>query len=113
RLSRCPPGFSKGFYGHAQVSKHDLTDRGDRWPFTRGCPKTSSSPVPDASALVVHHMDSAVALNLKIDLVDPHRQEEKIKNGDPAILIDRKSTRLNSSHDQISYAVFCLKKKNY
>src|SRR2546421_8710157 len=26
--------------------------------------------------------------------------------------LDRKSTRLNSSHDQISYAVFCLKKKN-
>src|SRR2546428_1495690 len=26
---------------------------------------------------------------------------------------DRKSTRLNSSHDQISYAVFCLKKKNF
>src|SRR2546428_6188256 len=25
--------------------------------------------------------------------------------------VDRKSTRLNSSHDQISYAVFCLKKK--
>src|SRR2546421_4973871 len=28
------------------------------------------------------------------------------------ISLDRKSTRLNSSHDQISYAVFCLKKKN-
>src|SRR5688572_32170758 len=27
------------------------------------------------------------------------------------ILRDRKSTRLNSSHSQISYAVFCLKKK--
>src|SRR2546430_5382081 len=27
-------------------------------------------------------------------------------------LLDRKSTRLNSSHSQISYAVFCLKKKN-
>src|SRR5206468_11226486 len=27
------------------------------------------------------------------------------------LLPDRKSTRLNSSHDQISYAVFCLKKK--
>src|SRR5688572_31359291 len=26
-------------------------------------------------------------------------------------VIDRKSTRLNSSHSQISYAVFCLKKK--
>src|SRR5206468_4989660 len=28
-----------------------------------------------------------------------------------AVKADRKSTRLNSSHDQISYAVFCLKKK--
>src|SRR2546430_5792093 len=28
-------------------------------------------------------------------------------------LRDRKSTRLNSSHSQISYAVFCLKKKKY
>src|SRR5688572_31248427 len=29
----------------------------------------------------------------------------------PVYLADRKSTRLNSSHSQISYAVFCLKKK--
>src|SRR2546430_9227533 len=29
----------------------------------------------------------------------------------PQIVQDRKSTRLNSSHSQISYAVFCLKKK--
>src|SRR2546427_4838464 len=29
----------------------------------------------------------------------------------PAETADRKSTRLNSSHSQISYAVFCLKKK--
>src|SRR5438309_3662386 len=27
------------------------------------------------------------------------------------VLVDRKSTRLNSSHSSISYAVFCLKKK--
>src|SRR2546430_13236576 len=31
---------------------------------------------------------------------------------DATIQTDRKSTRLNSSHSQISYAVFCLKKKN-
>src|SRR3712207_7156221 len=31
--------------------------------------------------------------------------------GDVQILLDRKSTRLNSSHANISYAVFCLKKK--
>src|SRR2546430_16439223 len=29
----------------------------------------------------------------------------------PRVAADRKSTRLNSSHSQISYAVFCLKKK--
>src|SRR2546430_11410529 len=29
----------------------------------------------------------------------------------PENILDRKSTRLNSSHSQISYAVFCLKKK--
>src|SRR3712207_7505287 len=32
--------------------------------------------------------------------------------GSPQPLLDRKSTRLNSSHANISYAVFCLKKKN-
>src|SRR3712207_8135269 len=31
--------------------------------------------------------------------------------GDPYLVLDRKSTRLNSSHANISYAVFCLKKK--
>src|SRR5438876_4395029 len=30
----------------------------------------------------------------------------------PISFLDRKSTRLNSSHPSISYAVFCLKKKN-
>src|SRR5438270_1828992 len=30
---------------------------------------------------------------------------------DTGMTVDRKSTRLNSSHSQISYAVFCLKKK--
>src|SRR2546427_8493115 len=37
------------------------------------------------------------------------------REGDPGKFMDkadRKSTRLNSSHSQISYAVFCLKKKN-
>src|SRR3989442_8616936 len=32
--------------------------------------------------------------------------------GDVVGIVDRKSTRLNSSHVRISYAVFCLKKKN-
>src|SRR5947199_10274604 len=36
----------------------------------------------------------------------------KDERGDRRALRDRKSTRLNSSHLGISYAVFCLKKKN-
>src|SRR5438270_2998685 len=34
-----------------------------------------------------------------------------VAHGRLDIVLDRKSTRLNSSHSQISYAVFCLKKK--
>src|SRR5690606_40458310 len=38
--------------------------------------------------------------------------EARIRHlGQLALLADRKSTRLNSSHVKISYAVFCLKKK--
>src|SRR2546427_3723747 len=43
---------------------------------------------------------SFVAVNNRVSQSVPHFQ-------------DRKSTRLNSSHSQISYAVFCLKKKNH
>src|SRR5690625_5774071 len=43
--------------------------------------------------------------------VDIRSEEEKSKV-DGKTLVDRKSTRLNSSHVAISYAVFCLKKKN-
>src|SRR2546428_5520449 len=38
-------------------------------------------------------------------------ENEKFLSKLDAVPLDRKSTRLNSSHDQISYAVFCLKKK--
>src|SRR5256886_4546703 len=36
----------------------------------------------------------------------------EVRDKRPDRFTDRKSTRLNSSHSQISYAVFCLKKKN-
>src|SRR5256886_4140299 len=36
----------------------------------------------------------------------------RLRGAEIAASSDRKSTRLNSSHSQISYAVFCLKKKN-
>src|SRR2546430_3447286 len=43
---------------------------------------------------------------------DPLRQRLiRLQHGVNRLMQDRKSTRLNSSHSQISYAVFCLKKK--
>src|SRR2546427_9130456 len=37
--------------------------------------------------------------------------QQQLHAAEAALDLDRKSTRLNSSHSQISYAVFCLKKK--
>src|SRR3989475_795492 len=48
-----------------------------------------------------------VLVNLLSNAIESLRGVER-----PRRLTDRKSTRLNSSHSQISYAVFCLKKKN-
>src|SRR5690554_7561550 len=69
----------------------------------------------------------AVPQNLRHDALDAHRLVEvlvleldKSFDAQGAVVVgfgdlkgrDRKSTRLNSSHVRISYAVFCLKKKN-
>src|SRR2546430_9742854 len=44
--------------------------------------------------------------------LDPiHLLDQPLGPVDAGVVEDRKSTRLNSSHSQISYAVFCLKKK--
>src|SRR5690554_2403014 len=65
-----------------------------------------------ADDVVEHFVQKAVANGMDIirifdALNDPRNIETASK-----IRIDRKSTRLNSSHVRISYAVFCLKKKN-
>src|SRR2546430_13567928 len=53
-------------------------------------------------------------------LLFPSTPETKLHSFEPPLVhpaaapsLDRKSTRLNSSHSQISYAVFCLKKKKH
>src|SRR5206468_12834424 len=62
---------------------------------------------------VVRHRAAAVG----VDHVERalHQVAERVRELRPVARVealDRKSTRLNSSHDQISYAVFCLKKKS-
>src|SRR5690606_40673230 len=64
--------------------------------------------------LVVHAAHGQVAA---VGIVHPQAQAEgllpqvRFEHLDIGQLQDRKSTRLNSSHVKISYAVFCLKKK--
>src|SRR5256886_10402968 len=49
-------------------------------------------------------------LAVELAVRGPHEVEQR--GASPrGVQVDRKSTRLNSSHSQISYAVFCLKKK--
>src|SRR2546430_17485285 len=57
---------------------------------------------------VLHSTHCAVCPAYRAVLKDAQRSRPRLYQPGPA---DRKSTRLNSSHSQISYAVFCLKKK--
>src|SRR2546430_12321849 len=60
----------------------------------------------------------AAGLHLRVDVGvrgrdDAHVGTARARRAHALVFADRKSTRLNSSHSQISYAVFCLKKKKH
>src|SRR3712207_7824982 len=60
--------------------------------------------------------DDTITGNAEGNVLDGSQGKDDLRGGDGADLLipdaeDRKSTRLNSSHANISYAVFCLKKK--
>src|SRR5690625_7176314 len=82
------------------------------------CSPSSSTP-PEIHPLSLHDA---------LPICRPHHRQAHLQRSDPAprgaeisgveVLqidgdLDRKSTRLNSSHVAISYAVFCLKKKKH
>src|SRR2546421_7805761 len=63
-----------------------------------------------------HKAAILAALDITNELFQAKKGEREVAArlaalADDLTKLDRKSTRLNSSHDQISYAVFCLKKK--
>src|SRR5689334_24382693 len=55
--------------------------------------------------------DYQINLKAEIEIRHLHEKIDHLILKQMEHLIDRKSTRLNSSHSSISYAVFCLKKK--
>ena len=67
-------------------------------------------PIGDKYKNEIQVGDKKVVVNTQIESWKfVNRLAKVIK---PPLALDRKSTRLNSSHRCISYAVFCLKKKN-
>src|SRR2546430_11250825 len=68
--------------------------------------------VSDFNSGLLEEVDESVVLFLSLGKVRLRRISPALRIGPgERIVRDRKSTRLNSSHSQISYAVFCLKKK--
>src|SRR3712207_8482589 len=67
----------------------------------------------DIAAQILWRRGKRHAYLYRVDLAKPKRQATPAQRAaiDRALTADRKSTRLNSSHANISYAVFCLKKK--
>src|SRR2546430_8065110 len=65
---------------------------------------------PRAAARRGRRADQERAVSVSL-LASPRDGRAHTRVRVPALGKDRKSTRLNSSHSQISYAVFCLKKK--
>src|SRR3712207_8747469 len=69
-------------------------------------PATHEAPAPSHAIYLAHPVVQQDVGGAGAHRAAPHADDAARRQG------DRKSTRLNSSHANISYAVFCLKKKN-
>src|SRR3712207_8499728 len=93
--------------------------RSTLFPYTtlfRSAARIADRPAPVLTDLAAVYLVRAERTGARRDLLvaaDVAQQALRLEPGHPgARYNDRKSTRLNSSHANISYAVFCLKKKN-
>src|SRR5206468_11435280 len=73
--------------------------------------EVADHPADREAALLVLRRAGEDGMEVLLDLLVAAPTIEERRGIFMALTGDRKSTRLNSSHDQISYAVFCLKKK--
>src|ERR1039457_3835372 len=105
------PLFPKGYYNEVQVQTVLLSADGENDPDILSIIGASAalilSDIPWAGPLGAARIGR---INGKF-VANPTHSEQAESDLD-LVYVDRKSTRLNSSHLVISYAVFCLKKKN-
>src|SRR2546421_5565986 len=109
--SQCEASISEEIFGPRRLeSKVDQEQRGDEHAQELQRHAVDGLPLPDEQSrqLVKRPGERGFA---KEDPRDAHDREHQAPSKPASDEGDRKSTRLNSSHDQISYAVFCLKKK--
>src|SRR2546422_5194628 len=92
------------------IPNHSLPSRRPFTPTPRikKCSNESASCPAERRAA---HQTRHATLRFTVDPSPPFRPSEHGRKGGEGSTVDRKSTRLNSSHGYISYAVFCLKKK--
>src|SRR2546421_2519759 len=76
-------------------------------------PRSTLFPYTTLFRSSTHPIDEQLVRSLPEKVIMDHKVVPiaRVKDEIELAMLDRKSTRLNSSHDQISYAVFCLKKK--
>src|SRR5688572_20915754 len=126
-LPKLTPAAQKHFDAYAAATKEVKVyrdDIGQCWPAGMPIIMTRVWPIamiqlPTAIYMISEFMNSFRVIYLDgrqhtdPDVVVRTFNGESIGRweGDTLVVEDRKSTRLNSSHSQISYAVFCLKKK--
>src|SRR2546422_1102832 len=91
------------------VRNGELTHAQKAWALTQAAKLLGKTDQEKALML----LDDATAEARRIDASDADRPRALIAVASAYLIIDRKSTRLNSSHGYISYAVFCLKKKKF
>src|SRR2546430_11662841 len=88
--------------------------RSTLFPYTtlfRSYYRTQGFPSAEVGPPSVTFSDDRTHARIVIPVVEGARRMVSAVTVTGNRILDRKSTRLNSSHSQISYAVFCLKKK--
>src|ERR1035437_10167839 len=109
-VDTAPAPFARGLclLGHADLERGAFVQRNANEMLEGlGIAHLANHIHDDFVADTFHHVGRRACLPLQEPVEDGHARVAI-----PAAHRDRKSTRLNSSHANISYAVFCLKKEN-